>query len=136
MCIKIIPPCETDWGWFDLYSLPSHVICRFLIFGFVFFFFLFLPPANCFAGAEMFQFFSALFVFDLSCDEGREMKKGQQKKLNRVDNSRELCCPCLCKKQNDVRVLNDVVCLTICVGIYDEREKKKETREDKFLYII
>lgn len=37
-----------------------------------------------------------------------------------------------------MRVLNDVVCLTICVGIYDEpeRKEKEETREKTNFYIL
>ncbi len=41
----------------------------------------------------------------------------------------------LCKKQNDVRVLNDVVCLTICVGIYEQQEREREKEKTNF-YIL
>jgi hypothetical protein len=117
------------------------VICRFLIFfGFVL---NFSRPRIVFPGrGNVSIFFPTLFLFSICLGTKEERKKT---KWTAEETEIELTTPVNCvvrvcvKKQNDdVRVLNDVVCLTICVGIYDEpeRKEKEETREKTNFYIL
>ena len=123
-------------GGVDLYSLPSHVICRFL----------FVSPLTRFRVRDwnflfktiwiFFSFVCFRFVLTFEADEKRD---NRERKEIEIELTTPVNCVrtrvSLCKKQNDVRVLNDVVCLTICVGIYEQQERER-TREDKFIYII
>ena len=89
---------------------------------------------------KQFEFFFSFVCFRFVLTfEADEKRNNRERKEIEIELTTPVNCVrtrvSLCKKQNDVRVLNDVVCLTICVGIYEQQERER-TREDKFLYII
>lgn len=78
------------------------------------------------------------FLFSICLDFRRRWDNRERKEIE-IELTTPVNCVrtrvSLCKKQNDVRVLNDVVCLTICVGIYEQQEREREKEKTNF-YIL